>query len=160
MPFSFDSQNILIYSLLAVVFLMLFWILRSEMRMRKLLLGKSGVNLEDSIVHNKKEIEDLRQFEKQSKEYFKNVEARLRQSIRGVETVRFNPFKGTGQGGGQSFSTSFINEEGDGVVISSLYSRDRVSIFAKPLKNFRSDFELSEEEKESMDKAKTNTHIK
>ena len=72
----------------------------------------------------------------------------------GVETVRFNPFKGDGSGGNQSFSTAFVNEEGDGVVISSLYSRERVSVFAKPVKKMSSEYEMTAEEKESLQKAK------
>jgi hypothetical protein len=41
-------------------------------------------------------------------------------------------------------------------VISSLYSRDRVSVFSKPLKKFESNFELTEEEKEVIGTSKTN----
>ena len=39
-----------------------------------------------------------------------------------------------------------LNEEGDGVVFSSLYSRERMSIFAKPIKNNKSEYELSDVE--------------
>ena len=46
-----------------------------------------------------------------------------------------------------------LNEEGDGVVLSSLYSRERMSIFAKPIKNNKSEYELSAEEKEVLKKA-------
>ena len=47
-----------------------------------------------------------------------------------------------------------LNEEGDGVVFSSLYSRDRMSIFAKPVKNNNSEYELTSEEKQALEKAK------
>jgi hypothetical protein len=76
---------------------------------------------------------------------------KLKKSIRGFETIRFNPFKD--QGGNQSFAIAFLNDEGDGVVISSLYSRDRTSVFAKPIKKMASEFELTEEEKEALNKA-------
>jgi hypothetical protein len=101
-------------------------------------------------------LEKLNVFQKDSIEYFKNVEARLNRSIQAVETIRFNPFKGTGEGGNQSFSTAFVNKNGSGVVISSLYSRDRVSIFSKPLEKFESQFELTEEEKDVVVSAKKN----
>jgi len=39
------------------------------------------------------------------------------------------------------------------VVLSSLYARDRMSIFAKPVKNNKSEYELTEEEKEALKKA-------
>jgi hypothetical protein len=74
--------------------------------------------------------------------------------------VRFNPFKGTGSGGNQSFATAFISEEGDGLVISSLHSREHVSIYAKPLRDGRSDFELTEEEKKAVKEAKANLKLR
>jgi len=40
------------------------------------------------------------------------------------------------------------------VVFSSLYSRERMSVFAKPIKNNKSEYELSAEEKEALEKAK------
>ena len=99
-------------------------------------------------------IHDLNEFRKDSIEYYKDVEKRLSRSIQAVETIRFNPFKGDGVGGSQSFSTTFSNEKGDGVIISSLYSRDRVSIFSKPLSKFESTFEFTPEEKETLENAK------
>jgi hypothetical protein len=86
--------------------------------------------------------------------YLHIVEERLKKSIRGVETVRFNPFKGTGDGGNQSFATALIDEEGNGVVISSIFARDRTSIFSKPIYKYVSSHELSEEELEAITKAK------
>ena len=80
------------------------------------------------------------------------VDDRLNKSIRSIETVRFNPFLDAGSN--QSFAISFLNDEGDGVVMSSLYARDRMSIFAKPIIGGKSDFELSSEEKEVLEKSK------
>ena len=90
--------------------------------------------------------------QRDTSEYLKTINQKLQKSIRGVETVRFNPFKDSGSN--QSFATAFLNEEGDGVVISSLYSRERVSIFAKPVKHLVSSYELSEEERGALQNAK------
>jgi hypothetical protein len=76
----------------------------------------------------------------------------LRKSIRGLETIRFNPFPD--QGSNQSFAISFQNEDGDGVVISSLYARERMSVFAKPIKKGSSTYELTDEEREVINKSK------
>jgi Protein of unknown function (DUF4446) len=83
---------------------------------------------------------------------------KLSQSVRAVETVRFNPF--ADQGSNQSFATTLVDETGSGVMLSSLYSRSGVSIFAKPLKNFTSTYELTAEEKESIDITKKNQYDK
>lgn len=122
--------------------------------MRRLLRGGNGKSLEEVINKSHDLIVDLQEFQKDSIEYFRNVESRLKSSVQAVETIRFNPFKGTGDGGNQSFCTAFVSEKGDGAIISSLYSRDRVSIFSKPLSGFESSFELTDEEKEVLETAK------
>jgi len=148
------NQHFLIYAGIAIIVLLLFFILRLEIKMRRLSSGKNGKSLEETILEAHKSINNLQEFQKDSIEYYKDVEKRLSRSIQSVETIRFNPFKGEGTGGSQSFCTTFANERGDGVVISSLYSRDRISIFSKPLIKFDSSFELSPEEKETLETAK------
>ena len=81
------------------------------------------------------------------------AEGRLRGSVQGIGVVRFNPFV-SGQGGNQSFAAAFLDERGNGVVFSTLYSRDRVGVYAKPVENGASSFELTGEEKEAITKAK------
>lgn len=146
----------LTYGLVAIVVILVGWVIRLEIKIKKLLIGKDAKSLEDSIVNAKENLEKLNLFQRESSLYFKNIERRLHRSLQAIETIRFNPFKGTGDGGNQSFSTAFVSEDGDGVVISSLYSRDRVSVFSKPLKKFESNFELTEEEKEVIGTSKTN----
>lgn len=147
---------IISYGLIIVVVILIGWIIRLEIRINRLLLGKNSRSLEDSIVEGNRNLEKLNDFQREVIQHFVNVEKRLKRSIQAVETIRFNPFKGTGEGGNQSFSTSFTDENGSGVVISSLYSRDRVSIFSKPLEKFNSTFELTEEEKEVIKISKNN----
>lgn len=145
--------NLLVYILSGISLILIGWIIRLEVRINRLLGGSGARSLEDSIVHAKKDIENLEIFKKDSLDYFTDVEKRLGRSIQSVETVRFNPFKGVGEGGSQSFATSFVSEKGDGVVVSSLYSRERVSVFSKPIKQFGSQFDLTEEEKEVVSKS-------
>ncbi len=140
-----------IFTLITIVLLV--WIIRLDSRLKKVLLGKDAKTLEDSFANLKKEIDLLNTFQKDSENYFRLVESRLARSLQGIETVRFNAFKGDGLGGNQSFATAFLNEQGDGVVISSLYTRERTSIFAKSIKKFASTIELSEEEQEAVNKS-------
>lgn len=139
-----------------ITIMLLVWIIRLDSRLKKVLLGKDAKTLEDSLVYFKKEIDLLNTFQKDSENYFRLVESRLTRSLQGTETIRFNAFKGDGLGGNQSFATAFLNEQGDGVVISSLYTRERTSIFSKPIKKFTSTIELSEEEQEAVNKSHEN----
>lgn len=122
------------------------WVLVLESRIKKLLAGKDAGSLEETIVALGKDIRALEKFQGATESYLTEVEKRIKRSIQGVETIRFNAFKGTGEGGNQSFAIALLSENGDGAVISSLYARDRMSIFAKPVKNFSSEFELTAEE--------------
>ncbi|MBI2617932.1 DUF4446 family protein [Candidatus Kaiserbacteria bacterium] len=157
-PPSLFNTETLAYVLLTVLVFFLAWNIRLEIKLRHLLSGKDARSLEDTIVHIKEGHEALHAFRAEVEAYLKRVERRLKRSIQGVETIRFNPFKGIGAGGNQSFSTVFLNEEGNGVVISTLHARDRMSFFSKPLVRFSSSHELTEEEKEAILKAKSLVH--
>jgi hypothetical protein len=69
-------------------------------------------------------------------------------SIQKVGIVRFNPFKEIG--GNQSFSIALLDGNNSGVVITSLYSRQENRFYGKVIKNGKSDYFLSEEEKEAI----------
>lgn len=140
---------------LGIIFLVLIGlIIRLEIKVKKLLLGKDAKSLEDSIIKGGIELEKLNQFKSEAIEHFKTVERRLNRSVQAVETIRFNPFKGTGDGGNQSFSTVLLSQNGDGVIVSSIYSRDRISVFSKPIQKFESEFDLTPEELEVLETAK------
>ncbi|MEI6191327.1 MAG: DUF4446 family protein [bacterium] len=145
---------------MALIIIILFiWVIWLQNKLGKLLIGKSK-NLDDSFASLNKEIIELKRFRASAEDTFRSNDARLKKTISGVETIRFNPFKGDGSGGNQSFATAFLNEEKNGVIISSMYGRERMSIFAKPVKNHISEYELTAEEKEAMNKAKDSIKIK
>ena len=148
------EYSILIVAISAILIFLVIWIMQLEKKIKNFTRGKNGKSLEDSMIMLKSGQDDLISFRKDMEQYLTEVERRLRRSTQSIETIRFNPFKGTGSGGNQSFATAFLDENGDGLVMSSLYARDRVSVFSKPIKKFTSEFELSEEEKKVIENAK------
>ena len=152
------QQDLLLYSVIAAFItfiLLLAWVIYLHIRLSRMLRGKDARTLEDTVNEICREVNVLTGARAEIEKYLENVEARLRRNVSGVHTIRFNPFKGTGAGGNQSFATAFLDEYGNGVVISSLYSRERVSVYAKPLVKQKSEFELSSEEKEAIKGAAT-----
>ncbi len=129
----------------------LFWTLRTEKRLKRFFSGKKGRDLEDTIMLLEQKIVNLEKAKANIESELATINNKLKKSIRGLETIRYNPFPD--QGGNQSFALGILNEDGDGVVISSLYSRERMSVFAKPIKNGTSEYELTGEEKEVLEKA-------
>lgn len=127
------------------------WIVKTEKRLKVFFFGKKAKDLEDTIMYLKEEIDELKKSKERTQKELELVNQKLKKSIRGISTVRFNPFPD--QGSNQSFAIGMLNEDGDGVIVSSLYSRERMSVFAKPIKNNSSEYELSNEEKEALKKA-------
>jgi len=100
---------------------------------------------------------NLIKFQEASTEYLRLLDKRMKQKIGNVEIARFNPFQGVGLAGNNSFSASFINEDGNGVVISGLHTRERTNVFVKATENWQSQSELSKEEKGVIQKSKSKT---
>lgn len=73
-------------------------------------------------------------------------------AVQKVGIVRFNPFSGVG--GDQSFSIALLDGNDNGMVITSLYTREGNRIYGKPIKSGISEYLLSGEEKQAIEKAK------
>lgn len=68
-----------------------------------------------------------------------------------VGMVRFNPFGDIG--GDQSFSVALLDQEDSGIVITSHYGKEMQRVYAKPVKQGKSEYSLSAEEEEAIKKA-------
>ncbi|MES2930655.1 MAG: DUF4446 family protein [Patescibacteria group bacterium] len=145
------SLSILVYILAAISAILLAWIVVLELRLKKLFAGTKARDLEDIMTSIMNQLAEAKETQVHINEHLESVDKRLTTSIRKIGTVRFNPFEDAGSN--QSFALAFLNDEGDGVVMSSLYARDRMSIFAKPITKGKSEFELSVEEKEALKKS-------
>jgi hypothetical protein len=126
----------------------------TRIKMKKMLKGTKPVTLEQSIMEIVKSLEDLENYKEDSIKLFKQFDERVGSSIRAVETLRYNAFKGMGTGGNQSFTSVFSDEQGDGLIITGLFASESMRVFAKPMVNFASQFELTGEEKEAVRLAK------
>ena len=139
-----------VFTLIAIIVGVL-WIVLTEKRLKRFFRGKKAKDLEDVILTLEQDVAKLNREKEAIQKDIAIINNKIKKSIRGLETIRFNPFPD--QGSNQSFAIGMLNEEGDGVVFSSLYSRERMSIFAKPIKNNKSEYELSVEEKEALKRA-------
>lgn len=119
------------------------------------MLSSGTEDLASSLIEARQRLSSLETFQRDTAGYLEALERRVCRSTQATELVRFTPFTGIGRGGNQSFSLGFLNEEGDGIVVSGLYySSDRVSLFAKPVNGFISEHELTPEEKDVIMRSK------
>lgn len=121
-------------------------------KLRRLLRGGDGKTLEGTINKLQERVNILEAHAAKATLAFDNVDARLADSVRGVSVKRFDPFQSAG--GQQSFATALLNEKGNGVVIAGIHARDGVRVYAKNVSGFKSERELSEEEKLAIEDAK------
>jgi hypothetical protein len=148
-----DWIPFIVIGLLITIISLIIWVAILHNKLKKFLVNVDSDTITDSLQSVSSDLKGLQSFRTELETYLSGVEKRLRKSIQSVHTIRFNPFKGTGGGSNQSFATTLITEEGDGVILSSLYSRDHVSVFAKPIKKHITEHELSDEEVESLEHA-------
>jgi hypothetical protein len=92
----------------------------------------------------KKQMEIGEEIERLKKQNFFNLQK--------IGVVRYNPFKEVG--GDQSFSVAILDGNNNGIVITSLYSREENRVYGKPIKGGNSEYILSEEEKRAIEEAK------
>lgn len=157
----FINENLLIFLAIATAVILLLlaanifslWQIFSMRRRLELFFqGRKAKDLEELLaqqikrqIKSEKEIKDLL---KSSRDLWKIV----LKSVHKVGVVRFNPFKDTG--GDQSFAIALLDASDSGLVISSLYTRDGVRVFSKAVEKGKSKYQLSEEEKQAIEKAK------
>lgn len=145
-------EFIIIYILSLVSLISIIWIIRLEIRFKALTRGEK-ISIEQAINKIEDDLKKFSSFKTGLEEYLKNVEKRLSKSVQGVETINYSAFGGLDSGGRQSFATTLLNEKGDGIIISTLHSRDRVNVFGKEISNFKPLLKLSDEEQASLTKA-------
>jgi hypothetical protein len=128
------------------------WLIRTELRLKKFMRGADRDSIEKHLGDILEKFNYMTtQYETVSSHHSELVRV-FETCIRGVATVRFDPFQDST--GNQSFATAIINSYGDGVVFSSLYSREHTRVFSKPVVGFTSEYRLSKEEHQAIDLAK------
>jgi Protein of unknown function (DUF4446) len=79
---------------------------------------------------------------------YRQLADRSRGSLQHIGLVRFNPFEDTGSD--QSFAIALLDDEANGIVLSSLHGRAGTRIFAKPIRAGQATHTLSDEEREAL----------
>lgn len=81
------------------------------------------------------------------------VRADLGQALRHVAVVRYDAFGD--MGGRMSFSAAIVDDDGDGLVVSSIHARGESRTYAKGIVGGDSEVVLTPEERQALDAART-----
>lgn len=101
-----------------------------------------------------KTFEELKLESVKTREELERMREISRNCLYKFSVVRYNPFSNIG--GDQSFSIAILNGEDSGFVLTSLFTNEGTRVYAKPVENGISDYELSGEEKKAIEQAKNN----
>ena len=116
------------------------------------LLEKGKIrSFKEIFLSQKEKNDDLEVKIKQAFLKIENLNNTLAKTIQKTGIVRFNPFNGVG--GNQSFAIALLDEKNNGFIISSLFTQEGNRVYAKAIKDGKSDHLLSDEEKEAIAKA-------
>lgn len=86
------------------------------------------------------------------------LESNLKKCIQKVGLIRYNAYGDTGSD--LSFTMALMDADDNGIVVNGLYSRESSSIFAKPLVKGDTKYNLSAEEIQAIDIARTSSNSK
>jgi hypothetical protein len=113
-----------------------------------LMAGTSGGNLEAMLNEHIAQVRETTARVEAVDQVTRRLEKAARFSLQHLGVVRFNPFQDTGSD--QSFAIALVDGHGNGVVLSSLHSRDVTRVYAKPLQRWESTYSLADEEKQAI----------
>ena len=116
------------------------------------LLEKGKIkDFKDLLLNQKEKNGDLESKIKEAFLKIKNLESICEITIQKTGVVRFNPFNN--MGGNQSFVIALLDAKNSGFVISSLFIKDGNRVYAKAVKQGKSEHVLSNEELAAIKKA-------
>jgi hypothetical protein len=104
----------------------------------------NGNNLDELL---KKYIEDVNEIKRDNseiKDYYTKLDSDIASCIQKIGIVRYNAFKDVGSD--LSFAIALLDGNNNGVVLNGIYGSESSNIYAKPIKNKTSSYQLSEEE--------------
>lgn len=138
--------------LLVILFIILITlIVQLQKRLQLFTNGQNGASLESTMRDLLEGHETTKMNHKKLSDFVDTIHNRVIGTHRGFALIKYNAFDHVG--GNQSFSAAFLDENGDGMVLSGLYSRERSNVFAKQINRFVCDLELTTEEKKVLKQA-------
>jgi TolA-binding protein len=113
-------------------------------RFRKWKSIHATADLEEVYQKTLEEVDRLRNEIREMQNRIDVLQGQVRKKISTARVKRYNAF--ADMGSDLSFSVALLDDDMDGVVLSSIYGRDESRTYAKPIRSGTSDYVLTEEE--------------
>lgn len=109
----------------------------------------NGNNLDDMLKVYLDDIAEIKKDNTEIKNYYTKLDADMASCIQKVGLVRYNAFKDVGSD--LSFAIALLDGNNNGVVLNGIYGSESSNIYAKPIKNKESSYQLSSEEEYALE---------
>ena len=156
---SFLNSSSLLIIVVLINFMLLILSILNSIKLSKLRKNYSdfmsklgrGENIDEMLKGYIQKVENVDAENKEIEKYCEVLREKVEGCIYKIGLVRYNAFKDTGSN--LSFALALLNENNDGVVLNGIYSRDSSNIYCKTVKKGISEYAISDEEKEAIEKA-------
>ena len=137
--------------LLVLVIISLCKLKTLKRRVDSLTRGKDTESMEDIILSYLQRVESLEEGEEITRAALTAIKDNLKITYQKKGLVKYDAFRE--MSGDLSYSLALLDKENNGVLISSMYSREGCYTYAKDIVNGESKINLSEEEAEALKQA-------
>lgn len=150
--------NYILIGLAVVLCGLVAWVVVLQIRLSRmsehytrLMTGVDGQNLQEILYQHVDEVRKALEVVSDLDTKTRRIDRTLKHSMQWMGVIRFNPFRNTG--GDQSFAWAIVDGYGNGIVLSSLHSRENTRVYVKPLQKWESVYSLTDEEKQAIARA-------
>ncbi len=155
----FEQNVILFATASAIILLLTGWIAYLHFRFNRLVKTAHKDNIEKTLVEIYSYLEKNHKQNFDIVNHLKVLDKKIHTAPRGLGLILFKAFDGMKSGGTNSFSLALLNEKGDGAILSTLHSRDRVNVYSKEIQAFKASVLLTEEEQQALTKAQNSLSL-
>ncbi len=144
-----DLVVIILLVLVIIQFIWIFFIVskynKLNRRISRFTTGRDAANLEEIILKRFSEIRQIVKNEKQQNKNIESINDKFLTTFCKIGLVKYDAFKE--MSGKLSFSLALLTENHDGIIITSMHSREGCYTYCKEVSNEESYYVLSEEER-------------
>ena len=109
----------------------------------------NGNNIDEMLKKYINRVEEIDQINDDIIKYCKKLDNEISLCIKKIGMVRYSAFKDTGSD--LSFALALLNDNNDGVILNGIYSREMSNIYAKQIKEGKTNIKLSDEERQALE---------
>ena len=117
----------------------------------------NGNDLDKYLKEYLQDVKEIKRDNSEIKAYYTKLDHDVNSCIQKIGLVRYNAFKDVGSD--LSFAIALLDNNDNGVVLNGLYGSESSNIYAKPIKNGESSYQLSHEEKYAIEIAEQNKNF-